>query len=126
MKIIETERLILRTWKKEDVEPYFRINQDKKVIEFLGGSLTMEQINDFIPAVNRHQDELGYTLWAAELKNTKELIGYIGLNFTDFFGEYGAHFTPAVEVGWRLGSQYWEHGYATEGAKAALQYGFNQ
>ena len=101
--IIETERLILRTWKKEDARSYFQINQDLKVIEFLRGPLTMEQVNDFIPAVNRHHAELGYTLWAACLKETDELIGFIGLNYTDFFSKFDSHFTPAVEVGWRLG-----------------------
>src|SRR3990167_2232368 len=122
MKILETERLILRTWKKEDAEVYFQINQNPKVIEFLGGPLTREQIYDFIPAVNKHQEKQGYTLWAVELKETGELIGFIGLNYID----WEAHFTPAVEVGWRLGSQYWGNGYATEGAKAALDYGFKQ
>ncbi len=120
--IIETERLILRTWKKEDGTPYFQINQDPKVIEFLRGPLTMEQVNDFIPAVNIHQDKRGYTLWAACLKETSELMGFIGLNYTD----WESHFTPAVEVGWRLGSQYWGNGYATEGAKASLEYGFKK
>lgn len=120
--VIETERLILRTWKKEDADPYFQINQDPKVIEFLRGALTMEQVNDFILAVNNHQDRHGYTLWAAELKKTGELIGFIGLNYTD----WESHFTPAVEVGWRLGSQYWSKGFATEGAKAALNFGFKQ
>jgi RimJ/RimL family protein N-acetyltransferase len=114
--IIETERLILRTWKAEDAEPYFHINQDPKVIEFLRGPLSMEQVNDFISAANRHQEALGYTLWAACLKESDELIGFIGLNYTDFFEK--------VEVGWRLGSQFWGKGYATEGAKASLDYGF--
>lgn len=118
--IIKTERLILRTWQVEDAEAYFQINQDPKVIEFLRGPLTREQIRDFIPAANNHSDQYGYTLWAVELKETGELIGFIGLNYTD----WEAHFTPAVEVGWRLGSQYWDKGYATEGAKAALDYGF--
>jgi hypothetical protein len=81
--IIETERLILRTWIKEDAEAYFQINQDPKVIEFLRGPLTMEQVNDFIPAVNSHGDKHGYTLWAACLKETGKLIGFIGLNYTD-------------------------------------------
>lgn len=116
--IIETERLILRTWRKEDADPYFQINQDPKVIEFLPKALTMEQVNDFIPAVNSHQDKHGYTLWAACLKETEELMGFIGLNYTTFESD----FTPAVEVGWRLGSQYWGKGYATEGAKASLEY----
>lgn len=122
--IIETERLILRTWNQEDARSYFQINQDPKVIEFLRGPLTMEQVNDFIPAVNRHQEELGYTSWAACLKETDELIGFIGLNYTDFFAKFDSHFTPAVEVGWRLGSQYWGKGFATEGAYASLDYGF--
>jgi len=120
--IIETERLILRTWKEEDADLYFQINQDPKVIELLRGPLTMEQVNDFILAMNQHQDKHGYTLWAVELKETAELLGFIGLNYTD----WGSHFTPAVEVGWRLGSQYWGKGYATEGAKSALDYGFKK
>lgn len=122
MKIIETERLILRTWKEEDIKPYFDINRDVKVIEFLWGPLTLEQVTDFISAQNKQQEQYDYTLWAAELKSTNALIGFIGLNYTD----WKAHFTPAVEVGWRLGSQYWGNGYATEGAKAALEYGFNK
>ena len=60
--IIQTERLILRTWKKEDADPYFQIHQDPKVIEFLCGPLTMEQVNDFISAVNSRADKHGYTL----------------------------------------------------------------
>ena len=120
--IIETERLILRTWKKEDADPYFQINQDPKVMEFLCGPLAMEQVNDFIPAVNSHQDKHGYTLWAACLKETDELMGFIGLNYTTFESD----FTTAVEVGWRLGSQYWGKGYATESAKASLKYGFEK
>lgn len=120
MKIIETDRLILRTWKNADRDAYFHINKDPKVIEFLRGSLTIEEISNFITAANTHQDEHGYTLWAAELKDTGEMIGFIGLNYTTFV----SYFTPAIEVGWRLGSQYWGYGYATEGAKAALEFGF--
>ncbi len=56
------------------------------------------------------------------MKETGELIGFIGLNYTD----WESNFTPAVEVGWRLGSQYWGKGYATEGAKACLEYGFKK
>jgi RimJ/RimL family protein N-acetyltransferase len=120
--IIETERLILRTWEKEDAEMYFQINQDPKVIELLRGPLSMEQVNDFILAANMHGDKHGYTLWAVGLKGTDELMGFIGLNYID----WKQHFTPAVEVAWRLGSQYWGKGYATEGAKASLDYGFKK
>ena len=122
MIFIETERLILRAWKEEDANAYFHINQDPKVIEFLRGSLTMEQVHDSILAANAHGDKHCYTLWAVELKETGELIGFTGLNYTD----WESHFTPAVEVGWRFGSQYWGKGYATEGALGSLDYGFNK
>lgn len=120
--IIQTDRLILRTWQKNDTQAYFDMNQDPKVIEHLLGALTMEQVTDFMIAKNQQQQERGYTLWAVELKKTSAFIGFIGLNYTD----WPAHFTPAVEIGWRLASQYWHQGYATEGAKACLDYGFNK
>ena len=81
----------------------------------------MEAVDQFMKAKNRQQEERGFTLWAAELKATHELIGFVVLNYTD----WEADFTPAVEVGWRLGSQYWGYGYATEGAEAAIEFGFN-
>lgn len=120
--IIETERLLLRTWASEDAELYYWINQDPKVIECLPGPLSHEEVENFITAKNTQQDGRGYTLWAAELKENNKLIGFIGLNYTD----WGPPFTPVVEVGWRLGSEYWGYGYATEGAKASLRYGFSK
>lgn len=120
--VIETERLILRTWKDEDALAYFHINQDPKVIEYLLGPLTMQEVHDFMAAANRQSEERGHTLWAAELKSTAELIGFVGLQYTS----WPAHFTPAVEVGWRLGSQHWGRGYATEAANASLAYAFNE
>jgi RimJ/RimL family protein N-acetyltransferase len=122
MIIIETKRLILRTWKTKDAQPFFQINQDPKVIEFLRGPLTRDQVKDFISAQNAQQKKHGYSLFATELKATGELIGFIGLNYTD----WPAPFTPAVEIGWRLGSQFWGQGYATEGAKAVMDFAFNK
>ncbi len=119
---IETKRLTLSTWEDDDAKAYFNINQDPKVIEYLLGSLSMEQVRDFISMVNTCQNNYGYAFWAARLRITGELIGFIGLNYVD----WPAHFTPAVEIGWRLGSQYWGQGLATEGALATLDYGFNQ
>jgi len=62
----------------------------------------------------------GWGLWAAEVAATDTFIGFVGLNRPLF----QAHFTPAVEVGWRLAHQYWGCGYATEAARAALGFGF--
>lgn len=122
MKVIETDRLILRTWKNEDANEFYRINQDPKVIEFLKGSLTMQEVTDFISLMNKQFKEIGYTVWAAEEKSSGKLIGYIGLDPIKWNPPFG----KAVEVEWRLGSEYWKKGYATEGAKACLDYGFNK
>ena len=122
MKVIETERLILRSWEADDAEAYYRINQDAKVIEFLLGPLSIQQVNNFIGGMNQQFEETGFTLWAVEEKKSGDLIGFIGLNIPKWESE----FTPCVEIGWRLGSQYWGNGYASEGAKAVLEYGFNQ
>lgn len=123
MTVIETERLLLRTWTQNDAEAYFLINQDPQVLEFLPGPLTKEQVCEFILSANRSQDKLGYTLFAAELEESAQFIGFIGLWYMD--RNFKTHFTPAVDVGWRLGSQYWGKGYATEGARASLDYGFS-
>jgi RimJ/RimL family protein N-acetyltransferase len=59
-----------------------------------------------------------FGLYAVELKNTGEMIGFLGLMIPPF----EVHFTPAIEIGWRLSSTHWNQGYATEGAKAVLHY----
>lgn len=124
MTIIETDRLLLRLWKQEDISPYYSINQDQRVIAFLPSFLmvpTEQHAADFMVRMNNQHGLRKHALWALELKATGELMGFIGLNYTDWL----ASLTPAVEIGWRLGSQYWGYGYATEGAMACLAYGFN-
>src|SRR6202161_397654 len=64
----------------------------------------------------------GCGLWAAELKETKSFIGFIGLNVPS----YPLPFSPCVEIGWRLAFDYWGKGYAQEGARAALAFGFEK
>lgn len=122
MTIIETERLILREWQNEDLPAFSRINQDPQVLEFLPAPLTVQETADWIKRIQQHFKEHSYGLYAATLKSTGELIGYIGLNIPAF----ESHFTPCVEIGWRLASEHWGYGYATEGAKAVLEYGFDR
>jgi RimJ/RimL family protein N-acetyltransferase len=122
MKVIETERLILRTWQEDDALPYSKINQDPKVIEFLRGPMTLDDAKEFI---QRHNDFFAtqhMCFFAAELKATGELIGFIGLQAPYF----AAHFTPCIEIGWRLAAEHWGKGYAPEGAHAVLDYAFNK
>lgn len=130
MNIIETKRLILREWEDKDIEPFARINQDPRVLEFLLRPLSKEESSAWIKKINESCKENRFGLWAATLKTGDpslkhagtRLIGFIGLNIPTF----KAHFIPCVEIGWRLGSQFWGHGYATEGARAILEYAFEQ
>lgn len=118
---IETERLLLREWRDEDLLPFFHINQDSKVTEFLRKKYSLEETREFIERIKKHFKNHGFGLWAVILKETGEFIGYIGLAAPTF----QAPFTPCFEIGWRLGSQYWGKGYATEGAKAVRDAAFN-
>jgi len=120
MRILETERLFLRTFQEEDVESLIAINQDKNVMQFFPGRPTREETIAFIDKIISHQEEKNFSLYAAEIKKTGEMIGFVGL-FTAIFE---SHFTPAIEIGWRLSSKHWNQGYATEAAKAVLDYAF--
>ena len=120
MTIIETDRLILRLFEEKDIEPLSFINQDPKVCEFFPVPLNRAETETMIRKFIDHYNKNKFSIYAVELKSTKEMIGFCGL----FIPSFEAHFTPCVETGWRLGSQYWNHGYATEAAKTVLQYAF--
>jgi ribosomal-protein-alanine N-acetyltransferase len=115
-----TERLIMRAWREEDLEPFAALNADPVVMEFFPSVLTRQESDALVSRITAQLDTLGYGLWALEVAETGEFIGFTGLAVQTF----PAHFTPAVEVGWRLTHAAWGHGYATEAALAALAYGF--
>ncbi len=116
----ETERLILRRWRVEDREPFARLNADPLVMENFPACLTREESDAGVDHVEAHFEKHGFGLFAAELRASGQFIGFIGLNIPDF----EAHFTPCVEIGWRLAREHWGRGLATEGARAAVRYGF--
>jgi RimJ/RimL family protein N-acetyltransferase len=120
MKQLETDRLILRSWRDSDFDPMAIIDQDANVCEFLPKIGDRESTATMIQRIIKHDIEHGFSLYAVELKATHEMIGFIGLISPSF----DAHFTPAVEIGWRLASHHWNEGYATEGAKAVLHHAF--
>jgi RimJ/RimL family protein N-acetyltransferase len=122
MKILETARLILRTWEDVDLDPMTAIDQDPKVREYLPGTSDRNATNANIQRFMQHYQTKGFSLYAVELKTTHEMIGFVGLMTPSF----EAHFTPAIEIGWRLASKHWKKGYATEAAEAILHYGFTQ
>ena len=117
---MRTDRLLLRRWREDDVEPFARMNADPVVMEHFPSLLTREQSAAMVERIERHLDAEGFGLWAVEVPAVAPFIGFVGLQRVPF----EAHFTPAVEVGWRLDPAHWGHGYATEAALACLDLGF--
>jgi RimJ/RimL family protein N-acetyltransferase len=120
--LLRTPRLILRPWQDEDLEAFASLNADPKVMEFFPAMLSREESDNLAGRIQKEFLEKQYGLWAVEAPGMSRFIGFIGLHFQNF----KAHFTPCVEIGWRLASPFWGKGYATEGARAALQYGFEK
>lgn len=120
--MIKTNRLILRPWRAEDFEPFAALNADPRVMEFFPATLTREESDALAQRIINSMNKQNWGLWAVTVPGIAEFIGFIGLAVPSF----EAHFTPAIEVGWRLAYPYWGQGYATEGALAALKFGFEE
>ena len=120
MNDLQTERLILRRWKESDREPFARINGDPRIMEHFPSCLTRAESDALMDRIEAHFEAHGFGLFAAELRATGELAGFIGLAIPRF----EAYFTPCVEIGWRLGRAHWNQGLATEGAREVLRYAF--
>jgi RimJ/RimL family protein N-acetyltransferase len=118
--VLETERLRLRTWNPADREPFARMNADPGVMEFFPGVLSRSQSDALVDRIEAHFSKHGFGPFAAELRATGEFIGFTGLSAPSF----KAHFTPCMEIGWRLARDYWGRGLATEAARAVLHHGF--
>ena len=121
MDSLTTSRLLLRPWRASDRAAFAAINADPVVMEYFPSVLTAEQSEAMVDRIEAHIKQYGFGLWAVEIPSVTEFAGFIGLCYPRF----AASFTPCVEIGWRLGRSYWGQGYATEGARAALQYGFD-
>jgi RimJ/RimL family protein N-acetyltransferase len=98
------------------------MDADPRVMEYFPAQLTCAESDALIDRIEAHFSKRGWGAWAAELRATGEFIGFIGLSVPTF----EAHFTPCVEIGWRLAAAHWGKGLATEGARAALDFGFNE
>jgi RimJ/RimL family protein N-acetyltransferase len=120
--ILETERLRMRWWKQEDREPFARMNADARVMEFFPKTLTREESDATADWIESSFAKHGFGLYALELRETGEFIGFTGLAVPAF----DAPFMPCVEVGWRVAFDHWGRGLATEAARAALRHGFEE
>lgn len=122
LRSLRTRRLLLRPWKKRDRAPFAALNADPRVMEFFPRTLTRKESDGLIVRIEEHVRERGFGLWAVEVRGGPAFIGFVGL----WTPSFEAHFTPCVEIGWRLAFDAWGKGYATEAARAALDFGFEE
>jgi RimJ/RimL family protein N-acetyltransferase len=121
MNILLTERLILRPWQAADRPPFAQLNADPRVMEFFPELLTVEESNAMVDRIEDHWQKHGVGPYAVELAEDHAFAGFVGLIVPSF----EAHFTPCVEIGWRLAPAFWGQGLATEGAHAVVRHAFD-
>ncbi|MGK5742181.1 GNAT family N-acetyltransferase [Micromonospora sp. URMC 103] len=122
MTTLQTDRLLLRGWRDDDLDALAALNADPEVMRYIldGSVRDRRQSAEGLQKMTRDWEERGFGLFAVEVRETGALIGWAGLAVPEFLPEV----LPAVEIGWRLNRASWGHGYATEAASAALRFGF--
>jgi ribosomal-protein-alanine N-acetyltransferase len=120
--LLATDRLTLRRWREADLAPFADLNADQTAMRFMPSVMTVEETRALIARIEEHFRAHGFGIWAVEAVGVAPFVGFVGLQRVGF----EAPFTPAVEIGWRLAPAYWGRGYATEGARAALRFGFEE
>jgi len=115
-----TPRLRLRRWGPADRLPFAEMNADPRVMEYFPAVLSREESDAVADRIEAHFARHDYGFWAVELVEVAPFVGFVGLAVP----RIEAHFTPCVEIGWRLATKYWGQGIAVEAAQAALLYGF--
>ncbi len=119
---LRTERLLLRPWRQSDRVPFAALNADPEVMRHFPAVLDRSASDAFVDRIEAGFAEHGFGLWAVERVDSGDFIGFVGLSVPRF----DASFTPCVEVGWRLARSAWGHGFATEAARRALRFGFEE
>jgi len=123
--ILSTDRLTLRAWQDHDLPMFAELNADLEVMRHFPAPLTPTESDALAARISARMAEDGWGLWAVDARpdapsDPAGFIGFIGLSRPRF----DAHFTPAVEIGWRLARSAWGRGYATEGARRAVEFAF--
>ncbi len=115
-----TARLLLRGFRGRDLAALAAMNADPRVMEYLRGPMSLQDSAAQLARFRQHWVEHGFGWWAVEVPGVAPFIGWLGLARPRF----EAHFTPCVEIGWRLAAEFWNQGYATEGALEAVRFGW--
>jgi RimJ/RimL family protein N-acetyltransferase len=111
---------VLRPFADADLNPFFELNRHPAVVESLGSCPTRAESDAMVERFAAEMDREGWGLWAVAVRDGSPFVGMIGLHRVN----PAVPCAPAVEVAWRLEPAHWGHGYATEGAAAALRFGF--
>jgi RimJ/RimL family protein N-acetyltransferase len=117
--VIETERLLLRSWREADRDPFFDLCQSPAVMACLGGPSTTEQVDAAIGRIRACEAANGFCFWAMERRADGAFLGFCGLKIAN---EPNISVTGEVEIGWRLREQDWGKGYAREAALATMRW----
>ena len=118
--LFKSSRLGFRNWITDDLPKMIAVSADPEVMRYFPGTKTKEETLQFIETMQQQFEARAHCYFAVELFDSRTFIGFIGLAYQT----YEAPFTPCVDIGWRLATGYWGKGYATEGAKACLEYGW--
>ncbi|BCE02274.1 GNAT family N-acetyltransferase [Marinicellulosiphila megalodicopiae] len=119
---LKTKRLLLRQWKQSDLKTFASINADPDVMEFYPDIQSEQQSNEMAKYFQNLIEINGWGFWAVERLSDQQFIGFVGLHEPIF----DLPVTPCVEIGWRLAKNAWGKGFATEAAKACLEFAFNE
>ena len=118
--MIRTERLLLREWREDDRDAWAALNADPEVMEYFPATLSREEADAAFDRISGILADRGWGLWAVD-RGDGEFLGFTGLAPVTFV----ADFAPAIEVGWRLARHAWGQGFATEAARAAIRFAFD-
>ena len=122
--VVTTDRLVLRTWDKADIDPFMEATNTPTVMRWLGGVWPLEDHEAAFARIEQYQRDFGHTLWLVEDRRSGELLGFCGLKRVNSPGAEAIAGTP--EVGWRLRESAWGRGIAKEAAIASLDLAFGR
>ncbi|GGB40160.1 N-acetyltransferase [Roseibium aquae] len=119
----ETDRLVIRPWREDDLDPFCEMCSDPQVMRFFPNVLSRDQTKALIDMALVKTDRDGFCFSPIDTKEGGEFLGFVGLSIPDYANRL--HFGPCVEVGWRLKPAAWGKGYATEAGGAWIRFGFD-